>query len=227
MELYQTTPWLARKLTQWSVRIRCTDNPERAALLGEELISRLEDRPTLFKLPTAGGFFLRALAYRFEWSQKGVPTDQFLRLRVRRHWMVLSRVLLQTIGILIGLFLVSQLISSVGADHWLVQSLFWSVAAVAVLRLAWNALEWWTDFFVITDKQIMLTYGVITRWTSMMPLTELTDVSLLRRPVAGRLLGYGTLRVESVRQKCDLELLAYLPRPVRVFRALTEPISDE
>ncbi|MGH3719325.1 MAG: hypothetical protein ACRDRI_10915 [Pseudonocardiaceae bacterium] len=63
-ESYQTTPWLADKLMRWSVRLRYTDNPERATVRGEELISLLEDLPTLFKLPTAGGFFFRALAYR-------------------------------------------------------------------------------------------------------------------------------------------------------------------
>lgn len=64
MESYQTTPWLADKLMQWSVRLRYADNPERGKVRGEELISLLEGLPTLFKLPTAGGFILRALAYR-------------------------------------------------------------------------------------------------------------------------------------------------------------------
>jgi hypothetical protein len=63
-ESYQTTPWLADKLMRWSVRLRYTENPERAKARREELISLLEDLPTLFKLPTAGGFLLRALAYR-------------------------------------------------------------------------------------------------------------------------------------------------------------------
>jgi hypothetical protein len=64
MESYQTTPWLADKLMQWSVRLRYADNPERGKVRGEELTSVLEDLPTLFKLPTAGGFLLRALASR-------------------------------------------------------------------------------------------------------------------------------------------------------------------
>jgi hypothetical protein len=63
-ESYQTTPWLAAKLMRWSVRFRYRDNPERATIRGEELISLLQERPTLFKLPTAVGFLLCALAYR-------------------------------------------------------------------------------------------------------------------------------------------------------------------
>jgi hypothetical protein len=63
-ESYQSTPWLADKCMRWSVRLRYTDNPERATVRGEELTSLLADLPTLFKLPTAAGFLLRALAYR-------------------------------------------------------------------------------------------------------------------------------------------------------------------
>ena len=64
VESYQTTSWLADKLMRWSVRLRYTGNPERATIRGEELLSLLEDLPTLLKLPTAVGFLLYALAYR-------------------------------------------------------------------------------------------------------------------------------------------------------------------
>ena len=227
MEFYQTTPWLADKLMQWSVRIRYTDNPQRTKVREEELSGLLDDLPTLFKFPTASWFFLRALAYRFGQDLGKIPTDQLLRLRVRRrHWAVLFGVLLQTIAIMIGAFLLSQLVSNVGADFWLVQSLVWSIAVVAVLRLAWNILEWWMEVIIVTDKQIIHTSGVITRKTSMMSLKEVTGLRL-RRTVAGMLLGYGTLQVESVRQKHDLEGYWYLPRPKKVFRVLTELIRGE
>lgn len=188
MEFYQTTSWLADKLMKWSVRVRYADNPHRAKVRGEELIGLLEDLPTLFKFPTAGWFFLHALAHRFGRGRSlgGIPTDQVLKLRMRCHWAVLPIRLLLTIGIMIGAFSLSQLISSVGADLWLVQSLLWSIAAVAMLRLTWHVLEWWVEVIVVTDKQLMLTYGVIRRKIHMTPFTELTDVRLGLQPVAGR-----------------------------------------
>lgn len=64
MESYQTTPWLAGKVMRWSVQLRYADNPERATVRDEEMISLLEDLPTLLKLPTAGGFLFRAITYR-------------------------------------------------------------------------------------------------------------------------------------------------------------------
>lgn len=53
-----------------------------------------------------------------------------------------------------------------GSDLWLMQLLLWSIAVVAVLRLAWMVLEWWMDVVVATDKHFMITFGVITRKTS-------------------------------------------------------------
>jgi uncharacterized membrane protein YdbT with pleckstrin-like domain len=89
------------------------------------------------------------------------------------------------------------------------QSLLWSIAVVAVLRLAWMVLEWWMDV-VVTDKHFVITFGVITRKTYVMPTTKVVDLSFMR-PVAGQLLGYGTLRVESAGQKQDVKMVKYLP----------------
>lgn len=63
LEYYEATPWLARKLMRWSVRLRYTD-PERISVRQEELAALLEDVPKIGKLLTATGFFLTALTYR-------------------------------------------------------------------------------------------------------------------------------------------------------------------
>jgi uncharacterized membrane protein YdbT with pleckstrin-like domain len=105
------------------------------------------------------------------------------------------------------------------------QSLLWSIAVVAVLRLAWMVLECWMDV-VVTDKHFMITFGVITRKTYVMSTTKVVDLSFLR-PVAGQLLGYGTLRVELADQKQDVKMVKYLPRPEQIFMAITHLILDE
>lgn len=204
MESYQTTPWLADKLMQWSVRLRYADNPQRAKVRGEELSSLLEELPTLFKFPTAGWFFIRALAYRFGRGLGTAPTDRILRLRARRilrarrHWAVLSGVLLQTLGILIGAFFLSRLLFrlvGVAESLWLVQSLLWYIAIFALIRLSWTMLQWWAESLIVTDKEIMIISGIILSEISMMMLlTEVTNVSFMQ-PAGGKLLNYGTLRV--------------------------------
>jgi hypothetical protein len=94
-------------------------------------------------------------------------------IRVRRHWAKLLPVLLQTVGIMLGAFLLSLLVMGVPAV-WLVQSLLWYVAVGALLRLAWKTLHWWHEVLIVTDKRFMINSGLVETKNSMMPLTKVT-----------------------------------------------------
>ncbi|MGH3978782.1 MAG: PH domain-containing protein, partial [Pseudonocardiaceae bacterium] len=75
-------------------------------------------------------------------------------------------------------------------------------------------------------KRFMITSGIIETKISLMPITKVTDLSYTR-PLMGRILAYGTLRVESAGQKQDLEKIEYLPRPEEVYDAISELIFGE
>lgn len=154
------------------------------------------------------------------------PTVERRVIRVRRHWAMLLGVLRQTGGIMIGLYLLSRLVSSVAGALWLVQSLLWYAAVAVLLRFAWKVLEWWTEVVVVTDKRLMITSGIIETKNSMMPITKVTDMSFMR-PFLGQIFGYGTLRIESAGQKQDLETIKFLPRPEEVFMAISELIFGD
>jgi hypothetical protein len=126
MESYQTTAWLAGKLMRWSVRLRYTDNPERATVREEELLGLLEDLPTLFKLPTAGGFLLRALAYRL------VNHRSHARLAVKRD------VLLLPAFYLFNFFVFSAFakLGDMATRPWLL--LPWLYGLIVLIPLVWR-----------------------------------------------------------------------------------------
>ena len=147
-------------------------------------------------------------------------------IRVRRHWAVLIKPLLQTIAVLIVAFVLSKLLSQVAIDMWLLQSLLWYIAVAALIRYAWTVLEWWVEIIIVTDKRFMVTSGIIETKNSMMPITKVTDMSFMR-PLLGQVLGYGTLRIESAGQKQDLEYIKFLPRPEEVFQAISELIFGD
>lgn len=153
------------------------------------------------------------------------PSVERRVIRVRRHWAMLLPVLLQTVGIILGVFLLSLLVAGV-AGLWLVQSLLWYVAVGVLIRLAWKVLHWWHEVLIVTDKRLMINSGIIETKNSMMPITKVTDMSYLR-PFLGQILGYGTLRVESAGQKQDLEMIKYLPRPEEVFMAVSELVFGD
>ena len=58
----------------------------------------------------------------------------------------------------------------------------------------------------------------------MMPLSKVTDLTF-ERSIGGRMLGYGTLIVESAGQIQALNRIDYMPRPEEVYEALSELVS--
>jgi len=154
-----------------------------------------------------------------------LPTERRV-IRVRKHWAVLTRVVLETVGVLVAAMGLSYALSGAGEGLWLLQTALWYIALAAVGRFAYRVLEWWVERIIVTDKRFMATSGIIETKISLMPITKVTDMSYTR-PVVGRILGYGTLRVESAGQKQDLEKIEYLPQPEEVYNAISELIFGE
>lgn len=111
-----------------------------------------------------------------------------------------------------------------------VRDVLWLAWFGLVAWLAWKLAEWWTDYFIVTDKRVMMTTGLITREINMMPLTKVTDMSYVR-PIAGRLLGYGMFVMESAGQRpsgfrrakrhkpgeAELGAVNYVPEPDLIY----------
>ena len=72
----------------------------------------------------------------------------------------------------------------------------------------------------------MLTKGIFTHNVGMMPLTKVTDLSFIRT-FNGRLLGYGTMVIESAGQIQALNQIHYLPDPEEVYEAISELVFGD
>jgi hypothetical protein len=95
-----------------------------------------------------------------------------------------------------------------------------------VVRLGYRIVEWYTDWFIATNKRVLLTYGVFTRRVAMMPLIKVTDMSY-NRSILGRLIGYGEFVLESAGQEQALRTVSYLPRPDELYEEIcTEIFGD-
>jgi hypothetical protein len=111
---------------RWSVHLRYTDNPERAAIRGEELISLLGELPTLFKLLTAGAFLLRALAYRI------TNYGSHARLAVKRDVFLLPAFYLFSVFV----FSAYARLGDIATESWLL--LPWLYGAIILILLVWR-----------------------------------------------------------------------------------------
>ncbi|MGQ0483395.1 MAG: PH domain-containing protein [Pseudonocardia sp.] len=142
-------------------------------------------------------------------------------IRVRLHWVVLLKDFTQTALVLAVLVFIDRQV-----NNPVVHTLTWYVGLVAVLRLTLFVIEWWIERIVITNKRVMLARGIITHNLGMMPLGKVTDLTF-ERTITGRMLGYGTMIVESAGQIQALNRIDYLPEPDEIEEALTELIFGE
>ena len=105
----------------------------------------------------------------------------------------------------------------------LVSTIVWWAWFAVVGRMAYKLAEWRHDWFVATDKRLLLFYGFITRKVSMMPLMKVTDMSY-ERSVPGRILGYGRFVMESAGQDQALREVNWVPEPDEHYRAICAEI---
>lgn len=147
-------------------------------------------------------------------------------IRVRRHWAVVLPYVLQTFFALIITIGLSSIIGDRDGELWLVHTVLWYAALFMVLRFAFHLLEWWLERVVVTDRRLMLTYGIFTNNVAMMPITKVTDLSY-KRSLTGLVLGFGTLIVESAGQIQALERITFLPKPEEVYDAISELVFGE
>jgi uncharacterized membrane protein YdbT with pleckstrin-like domain len=144
-------------------------------------------------------------------------------IRVRLHWACLAWDIFETVALLAVAVMVSYLLPP---SMWLVQNVLWYAALFVVLRFAYQVISWWVERIVVTDKRMMMTTGIITTKVLMMPIGKVTDLTY-ERPLMGRILGYGTMIVESAGQIQALNRLEYLPKAEQVYDAISELVFGD
>ena len=134
----------------------------------------------------------------------------------RSHWGKLMEPALSTfVAFVVVAWLVEVASTAVGhSSEWL-----WWLWVVVLVRLVWLVLDWRNEWFVATDKRILLLYGLITKKVSMMPLVKVTDMRY-SRSIAGRVLGYGEFLMESAGQDQALNKISWVANPDSTYREL-------
>jgi membrane protein YdbS with pleckstrin-like domain len=127
----------------------------------------------------------------------------------RRHW---ARLIEPGTTVVLTLVVAFWLDAKVPENVPLARDIIWLGWVFLVLRLAYRYVEWRTDWFIATNKRVLLTYGVWTRKVAMMPLMKVTDMSY-NRSVLGRIFGYGEFVLESAGQDQALKIMNFVPNP--------------
>ena len=128
---------------------------------------------------------------------------------VRRH---VAMLLPYGIPLLIGLVVAFIVDTALPQDVPYVRDVVWFAWLALLVWFAWKVADWWVERFVVTDRRIILTSGILTRKVAMMPLVKVTDMSY-QRPLVGRILGYGEFVMESAGQDQALRNINFVPNP--------------
>ena len=154
--------------------------------------------------------------------QKYLALGESVILILRRHSMVLDAAIgiwLGTLGAGVALGLASS-----HQPHWHLGVIGgWIVLAGAGL-LAWKTGGWWVARYVITNERVLLIEGLISRRVRAVPLSKVTHTDY-RRTLSGRLLGYGTISLDSAGTHDGLRELTTIPRPDEVYRLIMSLVS--
>ena len=144
-----------------------------------------------------------------------LPGERVVLTR-RSHWGKLAEPALSTfVGFVVVAWLVEVAATAVGTNsEWL-----WWLWVAVLVRLVWKVLDWRNEWFVATDKRMLLLYGLVTKKVSMMPLVKVTDMRY-SRSIAGRVLGYGEFLLESAGQDQALSRISWVANPDSTYREL-------
>ncbi len=146
--------------------------------------------------------------------------DETPVVATRQHWARLAEPFLTA---LLALLAVGALTASLDPGAQRLGTALWVLWFVVMARALWRLLEWHNEWFVATDRRILLVYGLVTHKVAMMPLRKVTDMNY-GRSLMGRLLGYGQFVLESAGQDQAMRTIGWVPEPDEKYRRICATI---
>jgi CRP-like cAMP-binding protein len=133
--------------------------------------------------------------------------DELVEFQARRsRWYLLLRVTFPTFGLLVAPLLVFVLLGGQPAESLLYSARWIMVILLAVvfgLWLAFQALDWSNDYFVITNKHLAhheFSLRSFRTTVNKIPIDQIQSVEVERPSFVANLFDYGTARVTTAAQ---------------------------
>ncbi len=152
--------------------------------------------------------------------QRYVLRGEQVEVATRQHWASLTEPVATVLVSFVFIAWVSSGLERAFGEFGLY---LWWVWFALIIRMLWKMLEWRNEWFVATDKRLLLTYGLFTHKVAMMPLGKVTDMTY-GRSITGRFIGYGTFVLESAGQDQALQKINWVPAPDETYREICDII---
>ncbi|GIJ00468.1 PH (Pleckstrin Homology) domain-containing protein [Sediminihabitans luteus] len=150
-----------------------------------------------------------------------LPNERVV-VATRRHWAV---ILPETALVAVSFVVVGLAATALSGPTGGQGDVIWFLWLALVLHWVWRIFEWRTEWFVATDKRLLLVFGLITHKVAMMPLGKVTDMNY-SRSILGRVLGYGQFLLESAGQDQALRQIDYVRAPDATYQLLCDTLFN-
>ncbi|MGY1623450.1 PH domain-containing protein [Geodermatophilus sp. SYSU D00965] len=156
-----------------------------------------------------------------------LPQERPPVVATRRHWAVLVEPLAKSLpALVVGGWLLLWGAGHIGTanadrDNQVATTTGFLVLVGALVYLGLRIGEWYMRHFIVTNRRVLLTSGIVVRTVALLPLRRITDLTY-RETLVGQLLGYGTFRFESAGQQQALAEITYLPHADQLYRKVSD-----
>ncbi|MCX6374301.1 MAG: PH domain-containing protein [Actinobacteria bacterium] len=131
----------------------------------------------------------------------------------RHHWVFFVAEMIKWI-----LFAAAVLALVIVLRVWLFEGAGWVwwlllIFLVPAVRIAWGFLSWRMNVYVLTNRRVIESTGVLSKRVADSSLEKLTDI-VLKQSILGRMLNYGDIIVLTAAAGAGINNLKQIRRPM-------------
>ena len=132
--------------------------------------------------------------------------DEEVVMALRPHWKeMVGPVLVLLVTCPVATYL-ATIVPDGSAQKWLRLAVLVIAVLIVARFVIWPFMKWLTTSYIVTDRRIITRVGVVARTGRDMPISRVNDVTFSHSGLLERILGCGTLVVESAGERGQLVL---------------------
>ncbi len=118
-----------------------------------------------------------------------------------QHWIVLLRAFIANlflciliVAVVVGLFLIIPLLPPLAPTLPILPLVPLVLLLIPFARMGFKIIKWWNESYIITNRRVIQTEGIINKHVIDSSLEKVNDV-VLNQSALGRILGYGDVEI--------------------------------